>query len=260
MLDVDLIASSDVDRAVTTFHREGFVAVSGALSKEQLTLAQAGARRVIEEQTAAIPLVEANRGFARYSFGQQIHHPEWQQLIDLPAVLPILERIWGSADFNCTGAGGDYSLPGAKIQHLHADIGDFFNDPLGQVTSFDVPAPHIVINYLMVDFHEKNGAIRFIPCTQRNRQAPPALDEEPDWMKKSFVCAPAGTALIRDVRCWHGGTANRSDEVRPMTSAGYFAPWYYRRIQEPRMSRSVYENLSKNAKDLCRLMVDPQLG
>ena len=32
-------------------------------------------------------------------------------------------------------------------------------------------------------------------------------------------------AVIRDVRCWHGGTANRSQESRPMTSVGYYAPW-----------------------------------
>ena len=64
----------DIDRAVSIFHRDGFVAVSGALTDAQLAYAQEGARRVIGEQMAAIPLDKANRGFARYSFGQQIQH------------------------------------------------------------------------------------------------------------------------------------------------------------------------------------------
>ena len=119
-----------------------------------------------------------------------------------------------------------------------------------------MPAPFIVINYLMVDFKEINGAIRFIPCTQRSRQAPPPLESEPDWMKQSIICAPAGTALIRDVRCWHGGTANNSDEHRPMTSTGYFAPWFYRPIQEPLLPRAIYDTFSPRTKALCRLLVE----
>ncbi len=255
MLDVDIIDSSDVEKAAEAFHRDGFVPVSGVLTADQLAYAQAGAERVIREQLDAIPLDKANRGFARYSFGSQMVHPEWRQLIDLPAVLPILEAIWGSAEFHCTGAGGDYSVPGAKIQHLHSDIGDFFNDPLGRVTHADVPPPHIVINYLMVDFCEKNGAIRFIPCTQRSRQAPPTLEQEPDWMKRSIICAPAGTALIRDVRCWHGGTANQSDEFRPMTSAGYFAPWYYRKTPQPGLTQEMFDTMSSKARSLCSLFI-----
>ena len=45
-------------------------------------------------------------------------------------------------------------------------------------------------------------------------------------MRTNHLCAPANTAIIRDVRCWHGGTANNSGQVRPMTSIGYYAPWF----------------------------------
>ena len=63
----------------------------------------------------------------------RFHHPEWAQLIDLQTVLPVLEAIWKSSDFHCWGAGGDYSLPGARIQKLHADITDMLLDPQGRV-------------------------------------------------------------------------------------------------------------------------------
>lgn len=256
MLELELVDPTEIDRATTIFHQDGFVVVKGALAPDQLALAQEGASRVIEEQTTAIPLDEANRGFARYSFGPQLHHPEWCQLIDLPTVLPILEKIWGSSDFHCWGGGGDYSLPGAKIQKLHADIGDVISDPHGRVTIMDLPTPIIVVNFPMVDFKVINGATRFVRGTHRSREPIPSLDEEPEWMQNSVLCGPAGSAIIRDIRCWHGGTENRSEEIRPMTSVGYAAPWFNRYREEDLLPRKVYDELSDRAKELTRLIVE----
>ena len=254
MLKVPILAPTELDRAANIFHRDGFVCIKDTLTPDQLKFAQAGAARIIKEQTDADPERKGNRGSFRYSFGHQSHHPEWAMLIDLPALLPIIDKIWGSQDYTATGAGGDYSLPGAEIQPLHKDVGDFFNDPQGVVTHHDAPAPFIVVNFTMVDFTKENGAIRFIPCTQRSRHAIPAPVDEPEWMKESIVCAPAGTAVVRDVRCWHGGTANNSNMIRPMTSVGYFAPWK-RANTEKVLPRALYEKLSPRGKQLASTII-----
>ena len=253
MLQIELLEPNETERAAKIFHRDGFVAIENALTPEQLQSAQAGANRVIEEQVAETGLENANRGFARFSFGDQTRHPEWAMLIDLPTTLPILDAIWNSGEYSCSGAGGDYSVPGAQIQKLHSDMGDFFRDPIGQTNFHDVPAPFIVINFLMVDFTKENGAIRFVPCTQRSRAEIPSLEEEPEWMKNSIVCAPAGTAIIRDVRCWHAGTENTSDQIRPMTSVGYFAPWFASG-NIGTLPRDNYDALSPRARRLCRAL------
>jgi ectoine hydroxylase-related dioxygenase (phytanoyl-CoA dioxygenase family) len=250
VLDIEIIDAKDTDTATRIFHRDGFVAVKNALSAQQFETIRTGAARVIAEQTAAIKLENANRGFARYSFGDQMRNPEWAVLVDLPPVLNIVERIWNSQDFICTGGGGDYSLPGAEIQALHADMGEFLHDPTGAVSSKDLPTPFIVVNFLMVDFTRENGAIRFVPCTHRSRTPIPSLNEEPEWMKNSILCAPAGAAIIRDVRCWHGGTANTSKQIRPMTSVGYTAPWFNLR-QMGKMPRAIYSTLSERGKKIC---------
>ena len=101
---------------------------------------------------------------------------EWAVLVDLPTILPIIDALFGSQKYYCIGGGGDYSIPGAKIQPLHADMGDFLCDPTGQVTFHDLPTPFIVVNFLMVDFTKENGAIRFVPTTQRSRAGIPSLD------------------------------------------------------------------------------------
>jgi hypothetical protein len=255
MLDVTLHSNRDTERIAHDFIRDGFACVSDALTTDQLNYGQEGAQRVVAEQTGRIALADGNRGFARYSFGSQIEHPEWRQLIDLPTILPSLERIWGSDEFQCSGVGGDYSLPGAKIQHLHADIRDPLNDPLTDVTIFDLPAPFIVVNFLMTDFTPENGPTRFVRGTQRSRHGIPSLDEEPDWMKQSILCAPAGTAIIRDVRCWHGGTENRSEGERIMISAGYTASWFRLPRQAGSLPLDIYKTLSDRGQSLCRAIV-----
>ncbi|MEM7031856.1 MAG: phytanoyl-CoA dioxygenase family protein [Chloroflexota bacterium] len=256
MLKVEILNPSEIDRATTIFHRDGFVCVKNPLTADQFAEIKAASERVMQEQEDAFGRDNMNRGYARHSFGMQTHHWAWCMLIDLPTILPILDNIWQSDDYTCTGAGGDYSLPDARIQHLHSDLRrDFFQDPWGTCTLQDPPSPFIVVNFTMVDFTVENGAIRFVPGTHRSRAPIPSLDEEPDWMKTNHLCAPANTAIIRDVRCWHGGTANNADHKRPMTSAGYFAPW--RRPQEDKvLPREHFERLSPRGQRLCRYIVE----
>lgn len=255
MLDLEIVSPSEIDKAAYLFHRDGFVAVQDALTDAQFETMKDAAHRVVKEQTEAIALEEANRGYARYSFGSQTHHPEWAMLIDLPTTLPIIEKIFGSDLFTSSGGGGDYSLPGAKIQHLHADMRDSLQDPQQRVTIMDVPTPFIVINFPMLDFTKENGATRFVKGTHRSRHPIPTLEEEPEWMKNGIACAPAKSAIIRDVRCWHGGTPNTSQETRIMTSTGYFAPWFRRPGGHNEMPRAIYDTLSDQAKQLCRYIV-----
>lgn len=276
---LDVVDPEDVDRAVSIFYRDGFVVIGNVLDSEQLALIRRGCDRVIHEIMALDGERVGNRGSHRYSFGgasltgHQVHHPEWAMLIDLPTVTPILTAIFGSADYICRGGGGDFCLPGAvDYQALHSDMGDrreirdpksgelrstfgSFKDPRGHLTYRDLPCPYVCCNFLMVDFTSTNGATRQIPGTQHSRQPIPALDEEPDWMKLSAVCpAPAGSVLIRDVRAWHGGTPNLSDEVRAIPNAEYYAPWY-REPMSVSMPRAIFDTLSDHGRKICRYIV-----
>ncbi len=257
MLKVDILETDESERAAGMFHRDGFVCIANPLSADEFAMTRLAAERVMAEQEAQFGRDNMNRGYARHSFGNQMRHWAWCMLVDRPTILPFIDAMWGSEDYTCTGAGGDYSLPGAKIQHLHSDRNtEIFNDPLAHVTFRDVPAPMIVVNYTLVDFTVENGAIRFIPGTQRSRAPIPSLEEEPEWMRTNHLCAPANTAIIRDVRCWHGGTANRSDMKRPMLGVGYHAPWF-RPVEEKTLPRMHYNQLSPRGKRICRHIVEP---
>ncbi len=265
MKGLEILAPEEIDRAVKIFYRDGFVVVRDALNSERLDFLQKGCDRVIREMLELDPQRIGNRGSHRYSFGAAsktghlMHHPEWAMLLDLETVTPILTAIFGSPKYIARGGGGDFCLPGAiEYQSLHSDMGERFGafmDPRGVLSYRDLPCPYICCNYLMVDFTSINGATRQIPGTQHSLQPIPSFEEEPEWMKLSTVCpAPAGSVLIRDVRAWHGGTPNVSQEVRAIPNAEFFAPWY----REPArrcVPRAMFDQLSEHGQRVCQHIV-----
>ena len=277
---LDICAPDETDRIKRVFYRDGFVVVRDVLNSDQLAMLREGVDREIENMMALDHARTGNRGSHRYSFGgasltgHQVHHPEWAQLIDLATVTPILTSLFGSKHYIARGGGGDFCLPGAiDYQPLHSDMSDqttltteegkefihgSFHDPRGILTYRDLPAPYICCNFLTVDFTSINGPTRQIPGTQHSHEPMPSLEDEPEWMKLSTVCpAPAGSVLIRDVRAWHGGTPNLSNEVRAIPNIEYFAAWFREPIPKS-MPREIYNTLSEHGKRICRYIVtDP---
>ena len=236
---LQIVAPDEVKLAAELLHRDGFVVVRDVLDPAQLARLQAASERAIAELISNDPGGGAGGGAGglphRYSFGggsasrHMLHAKEWCELIDLATTTPILTEIFGSDCYVVGGGGGDIAIPGAiEYQGLHSDnIWSELHDPNGGLTMRDVPVPVLTINFPMVDLTPENGPIRQIPGTQRSRAPIPSLADEPDWMKLSTVCpAPAGCAILRDIRAWHGGTPNLSNEVRAMPNIEYFAPWF----------------------------------
>lgn len=265
---LEVVAPHEVDRATALFHRDGFVAVRDAVAPDQLARLRSAAAEVIGALIAADPEGAVGGGAGglphRYSFGatsatrQMFHRPEWCELIDMPTTTPILTAIFGSADYIAYGCGGDLALPGAiEYQGLHSDnVWTELHDPVGGVTMRDLPVPCIHINFPLVDLTAENGPIRQIPGTHRSRAPIPRLIDEPEWMRLSTVCPlPAGSAIIRDARCWHGGTPNLSRQVRAMPNVEYFAPWFRSTALSRAMSRATWRTLSPHAQRISRFVV-----
>lgn len=269
--DLEVVAPEDVERATTVFHRDGFVAIANALTHEQLAALRFAAGEVLSTLAGADPAGAVGGGAGglphRYSFGgtsssrHMFHRSEWCQLIDLPTTTPILESIFGSGDYVVYGAGGDLALPGAiEYQGLHSDnVWSELYDPVGGVSMRDLPVPVVHINFPLVDLTPENGPIRQIPGSHRSRAAIPTLADEPEWMRFSTVCPlPAGSAIIRDARCWHGGTPNLSRVVRAMPNVEFMAPWFRSAALIRSMSYDRWLQLSPEAQRRSRYVVcDP---
>ena len=274
---LEVVDAADVERATTLFHRDGFVAVADALDSDTLERLRSAADEVIGALVDADPDARVGGGAGglphRYSFGgtsvsrHMFHRPEWCELIDLPTTTPILTSIFGSSDYLVYGAGGDLALPGAiEYQGLHSDnVWTELHDPVGGVTMRDLPVPVVHINFPLVDLTPENGPIRQIPGTQRSRAPIPALIDEPEWMRLSTLCpVPAGSAIIRDARCWHGGTPNLSRQVRAMPNVEYMAPWFRSEALVRAMTHQTWTTLSPHAQRISRHVVlapdEPLIG
>lgn len=265
---LEVVDPSEVERATSLFHRDGFVAVANALTADQLDALRRAAQEVVDTLVAADPEGAVGGGAGglphRYSFGgtsvsrHMFHRPEWCRLIDLPTTTPILTSIFGSSDYVVYGAGGDLALPGAiEYQGLHSDnVWTELHDPIGGLTMRDLPVPVVHINFPLVDLTPENGPIRQIPGTHRSRAPIPTLADEPEWMRLSTVCPlPAGSAIIRDARCWHGGTPNLSREVRAMPNVEYMAPWFRSEALIRSMSFDMWSELTPHAQRISRFIV-----
>eukprot|EP01047_Picozoa_sp_COSAG01_P012116 COSAG01_NODE_539_length_15749_cov_21.448307_10_plen_416_part_00 len=278
-------------RAAAVFCRDGFVCCRDALPPAHLDALRARCALAMHDIVGADRWGGA-KGAHRYMFGGSsasgscMHFPEWAQLAALPAVDAILQEIWGSADFLCYGGGGDFCLPGSEYQPLHSDssiaskteydgegymtdvlplnaderpghtydrhVG--FYDPSGRLTLRDVrPAPQIIVDFNTTPWGPLDGAIRFVPGTQHSHEPIPSLAEEPRWMRLSTVSPiPAGCAILRDIRCWHGGTPVLGSAPRAMPSCNYFAPFYLGGSIQKSMPRHVFESLCPRGQYLCR--------
>lgn len=265
---LEVCRPDEVERAAALFHRDGFVAVRDAVPADQLDRLRDAAADVIEQLVAADPDGAVGGGAGglphRYSFGgtsasrHLFHRAEWCELIDMPTTTPILTAIFGSPNYVVYGCGGDMAFPGAiEYQGLHSDnCWTELHDPVGGVTMRDLPPPSVHVNVPLVDLTPENGPIRQIPGTHRSRAPIPRLADEPEWMRFSTVCPlPAGSAIIRDPRCWHGGTPNLSRDVRAMPNVEYFAPWFRSEALQRTMPYEMWTTLSAHAQRISRYVV-----
>eukprot|EP00439_Symbiodinium_sp_Y106_P028880 s1655_g3.t1 len=228
----DLKAGDRASEAASWLEREGFVVLAGCLAAPTLRRLRPLAAELLRRAAKAEP--GGNRGGRRYSLGRTTTVAGTLELSESSQVCSVLEAFWGSPDFFVQCTGGDASFPGAKQQDLHADVpvkevADqlySYHDPENPERKFmELPTPVVKVYFPMVDLDEEVGPPRFAKGTHK---LTPLMDAPPPSQEPPTVRAfcPAGSAIIMDMRVWHGGTANLSATARPMLSVHYAGPAY----------------------------------
>ncbi len=155
-------------------------------------------------------------GTGRYQVAVEFSAPfNAPQLYASPLILPILQALLGSNLF--LGIFGSVtSLPGAEAQHRHRDNPLLFS---AQINRF---LPPFAINLFvpLVDFNERTGTTRLFPGTHVKS------GEEAEGAPGFDPMVPCGSCLLADYRLFHQGTANISEEIRPLLFLAYHRPWF----------------------------------
>jgi ectoine hydroxylase-related dioxygenase (phytanoyl-CoA dioxygenase family) len=181
-----------------------------------------------------------------------------EDVISHPIATSVIDQVLGGYS-RCVYFASDTPMPGSDYQNVHCDIMPLFQD-------FSVPLPtfSLVVNIPLVDVTDENGPLEIWPGGTHlhpDRANHDTLDgsvnphlhivRAAEHMHSEKVFMSAGSIVIRDIRMWHRGTPNRSDDRRTNLAMIFNKSWYgggsY--IQIP---QETYDKLSDKAKEAFR--------
>ncbi|MBN8732978.1 MAG: phytanoyl-CoA dioxygenase family protein [Acidobacteria bacterium] len=131
----------------------------------------------------------------------------FQRIVADPTVLELVSHVL-ACDYKLSSLNARSANPhNGSSQPLHADMGAI-PDARGNWVCNTV--------WMIDDFTRENGAIRVVPGSHRFGRLPQAVLPEPtaSHPDEVVVTAPAGTVVVMNAHCWHGGTENRTDHPR----------------------------------------------
>ena len=100
-----------------------------------------------------------------------------------------------------------------------------------------LPVTRIVVNIPLIDFTLENGCTEIWPSSHLIVDPVTTPETEDEALFRDYhACSeergatlpsvrmvmPAGSVVVRDMRCWHRAMPNYTDQVRPMTAMVYF--------------------------------------
>ena len=132
--------------------------------------------------------------------------------------------------------------PGHGLQALHCDAMGTPDDKGYRVCQS---------LWILDDFTPQNGATRIVPGSHKIGKLPKDVVDDPlaPHPAEELVLAPAGTVVIFNGHCWHGGTQNRSNEQRRVLHGCYVRrDAKQQQVQADWLSPDTIESLSPAAR------------
>lgn len=146
-------------------------------------------------------------------------------------VIAISQSILGKGLVNGMYSGNTALPHSTGRQPVHADMGQLW-------PNLDVahPAYALVVNVLPVDVSPANGSTEIWPGTHLDtsvilQEGDIKVSEKQLTAQRKIApgfqySARAGSVVIRDIRMWHAGMPNPSDQPRPMIAMIHYVSWW----------------------------------
>ena len=139
-------------------------------------------------------------------------------IIENPFAMQILKAAMGQVIFTRYPYQSNTAWPGCPIQHIHRD-----SSQLAPNTPYKPSG--IVVNIPLVDFTEENGATEVWPgshlTVDERKPERGELENRVVNLPSIRTLMPAGSVVVRDLRCWHRGMANHTTIQRVMIAQVY---------------------------------------
>ncbi|MYC97396.1 MAG: phytanoyl-CoA dioxygenase family protein [Caldilineaceae bacterium SB0661_bin_32] len=177
----------------------GFTLLEGVLSAAEVEALRAS----LAEWAARLGGEQRFLGQAGHVSNLPVLDPLYHPLIDHPRTLPVIEHVLGK-QIILGSLNARIVRPGDPVQGLHSDI---------RADLLNMGSPVMVNTVWLLDsFTPENGSTRIVPGSHRSGMAGPP--EGMDVKHVHQLVAPAGSVLVFNGQCWHGGGANRTQTDR----------------------------------------------
>lgn len=195
----------------------GFTVIRDVLKPDTVT----AMRNFVEEHAFRIGVEHGFRGTARHLANLVTLDPMFLSVIDHEAVLPYIEEMMGR-DLILGSLNARCVRPGEGEQTLHSDV------PL-EMHRYGQDSP-LMMNtvWALTDLTPANGGTRLVPGSHQSH-----LSEPPAGLSLPFEMQPtlsAGSVVIFHGQTWHGGGANKTDQLRT-AMFGHYRNSHWMRFQ-----------------------------
>ena len=147
----------------------------------------------------------------------------FKDIVANPYVIQVTKELLGEGVYN-NFYNGNTNCPGSDTQPLHRD-----GDHLWQKQEVAHPTAAVVVNISPQDTTEDNGSVELWPGSHLDvsgRQIDNDFEaERREISPPTRGNARKGSVLIRDLRLWHRGVPNMSDEPRHMIAMIHCIRW-----------------------------------
>lgn len=238
-LSDDELTSSSLDTATRLLARQvfaskGVVAIENAFASEFIVSLRNAfmtdyAEHLVDQVTDETLKVGDKRIIVPIEVSGLFNTPH---LYANPFVFPLAQDVLGK---QCIlgSFGAVAALPGAADQHTHRDHPFLFQE---EAIDTVMPAYAVTVIVPLIEVNEHHGTTRLWPGSHRVWQ-----ESEARQMPFEDPVGRVGSCMLMDYRLLHAGTANRSDQVRPILYITYHRPWFrdYVNFQKIREIRAV---------------------
>mgnify|MGYP001177670828 FL=1 len=248
---VERLTDQHVQQAAQTLAKEGFVVLNQAVAHSHLDILH---EQMLIDTHTLVGARDRGEEISGWKYGHLQQKPPHQKpyifrdIVANPFAVQVTRSVLGEGLFNAFYS-GNTNLPGSEDQPLHRDA-----LPLWPNWNTPHPATTLVVNISPIDINPHNGSTEIWPGSH---QVVGALDEA--LIEKQRAIAPPirvkakkGSILIRDIRLWHRGVPNQSDQIRHMIAMVHQVRWFHKAqtLQFPKGCEAEFanEDLDQNAE------------
>ena len=187
------------EQAILEIDIYGFTVLEGVLDRDETS----AMRDALIRCEGECGTESTNRGSASHVSNLPTLDRIFHSAIDHPRVLPVLEHFLGTS-LILGSLNARIVRPGDGEQGLHSDIPELMLNMASPVMMNTV--------WMLDDFSSANGGTRVVPGSHRS-----GLGQPPEGFDTKHVVQPeaeAGSVIVFNGQCWHGGGANQSSGNR----------------------------------------------